>query len=39
MLVRIVILGLPQHVTQRGNRREDILFADNAHEIYSGPAG
>jgi putative transposase len=33
-LARIVIPGLPHHVTQRGNRREAIFFADGDHEIY-----
>lgn len=25
---RIVVRGLPQHVTQRGNRRQRVFFAD-----------
>ena len=33
-LARIVIPGLPHHVTQRGNRREAIFFVDGDHEIY-----
>ena len=33
-LARIVIPGLPPHVTQRGNRREAIFFGDGDHEIY-----
>jgi putative transposase len=33
-LARIVIPGLPHHVTQRGNRREAIFFEDGDHEIY-----
>jgi putative transposase len=33
-LARIVIPGLPHHVTQRGNRREPIFFQDGDHEIY-----
>ena len=33
-LARIVIPGLPHHVTQRGNRREPIFFEDGDHEIY-----
>jgi len=33
-LTRIVIPGLPHHVTQRGNRREAIFFEDGDHEIY-----
>ena len=31
---RMVISGLPHHVTQRGNRREVIFFEDGDHEIY-----
>jgi len=31
---RIVVPGLPHHVTQRGNRREAIFFKDGDHEIY-----
>jgi putative transposase len=33
-LARIVIPGLPHHVTQRSNRREAIFFEDGDHEIY-----
>ena len=33
-LARIVIPGLPHHVTQRGNRREAIFFEVGDHEIY-----
>ena len=33
-LARIVIPGLPHHVTQRGNRREAIFFEEGDHEIY-----
>jgi putative transposase len=33
-LARIVVSGLPHHVTQRGNRREAIFFEDGDHEIY-----
>ena len=33
-LARIVIPGLPHHVTQRGNRREAIFFQDGDHEVY-----
>ena len=33
-LARMVIPGLPHHVTQRGNRREAIFFEDGDHEIY-----
>jgi putative transposase len=33
-LARIVVPGLPHHVTQRGNRREAIFFEDGDQEVY-----
>jgi len=33
-LARIVVPGVPHHVTQRGNRREAIFFQEGDHEIY-----
>ena len=33
-LARTVVVGLPHHVTQRGNRREAIFVEDGDHEIY-----
>src|SRR5271170_6743949 len=33
-LARMVVAGLPHHVTQRGNRREAIFFEDGDHEVY-----
>jgi putative transposase len=33
-LVRMVVSGLPHHVTQRGNRRESIFLEDGDQEIY-----
>jgi putative transposase len=33
-LARIVLPGLPHHVTQRGNRREQIFFSDNDYDAY-----
>ena len=33
-LARIVVPGLPHHVTARGNRREPIFFEDGDQEIY-----
>lgn len=33
-LSRIVFSGVPHHVTQRGNRREDIFFMDEDREAY-----
>jgi len=31
---RIVIPGLPHHVTQRGNRREQVFFEDGDYQLY-----
>jgi putative transposase len=31
---RIVIAGLPHHVTQRGNRRQQVFFSDEDREVY-----
>jgi len=31
---RIVIPEIPYHITQRGNRREDIFFTDEDRELY-----
>jgi putative transposase len=31
---RTVFAGIPHHITQRGNRREDIFFADQDREAY-----
>ena len=33
-LARMIVPGLPHHVTQRGNRREAIFFKDGDQEIY-----
>lgn len=33
-LARIVVPGLPHHVTQRGNRRQKIFFADGDYALY-----
>jgi putative transposase len=33
-LARVVVPHLPHHVTQRGNRREAIFFADGDREVY-----
>ena len=33
-LARIVIPGLPHHVTQRGNRREQVFFSDADYRFY-----
>jgi putative transposase len=33
-IARVVIPGIPHHVTQRGNRREDIFREDGDHQQY-----
>ena len=33
-MARIVIPDVPHHVTQRGNRREDVFFEDADHRRY-----
>jgi len=33
-IARVVIPGCPHHVTQRGNRREDVFFAEADRERY-----
>jgi len=33
-LPRIVLPGIPHHVTQRGNRREQVFFEDGDYELY-----
>jgi putative transposase len=33
---RIVIPGIPHHVTQRGNNRQDVFFVDEDRRVYLG---
>ena len=33
-LARVVAPGLPHHVTQRGNRREQVFFEDDDYRAY-----
>jgi len=33
-VARIVIQGLPHHVTQRGNNRQDVFFVDDDRRVY-----
>jgi putative transposase len=33
-LARVVAPGLPHHVTQRGNRRQEVFFGDDDYEAY-----
>ena len=33
-LARVVVPGIPHHVTQRGNRRQDTFFRDEDYAAY-----
>ena len=33
-MARVVVAGIPHHVMQRGNRREDIFFSDDDRQKY-----
>jgi putative transposase len=33
-LARIVVPGVPHHVTQRGNNRQDVFFVDDDRRVY-----
>ena len=33
-LPRFAVPGIPHHVTQRGNRREQVFFEDGDYELY-----
>jgi putative transposase len=33
-VARVVVAGLPHHVTQRGNNRQQVFFADDDHHTY-----
>lgn len=33
-IARVIISGIPHHVTQRGNRRQHTFFADSDYEAY-----
>jgi len=33
-LARVVAIGLPHRVTQRGNRRQQVFFSDAGCEVY-----
>ena len=35
-VARIVIPGLPHHITQRGNNRQDVFFVDDDRQVYLG---
>lgn len=34
-IARIVVPGLPHHVTQRGNRREQVFFEEGDYQLYT----
>ena len=33
-LARVALPGHPHHITQRGNRRQDVFFEDSDYEYY-----
>jgi putative transposase len=33
-IARVVIPGIPHHITQRGNHRETVFFSDDARSLY-----
>ena len=33
-IARVVVPGIAHHVTQRGNRREDVFFSDDDRQKY-----
>ena len=33
-LARVVIPGIPHHITQRGNRRQQVFFRDDDYDAY-----
>ena len=33
-LARVVVPGMPHHVTQRGNRRQETFFCDDDYQAY-----
>ncbi len=35
-LARVVVPGVPHHVTQRGNRRQEMFFNEDDHKAYLG---
>jgi len=35
-IARIVIPGIPHHITQRGNNRQDVFFVDDDRRVYLG---
>jgi putative transposase len=33
-LARVIVPGLPHHITQRGNRRQPTFFCDEDYQSY-----
>jgi len=33
-IARVVIANYPHHVTQRGNRRQEVFFNNNDYQVY-----
>ena len=33
-IARVVAPGVPHHITQRGNRRQQTFFCDEDYEVY-----
>jgi REP element-mobilizing transposase RayT len=33
-LARVIAVGAPHHVTQRGNRRQQVFFCDDDYALY-----
>ncbi|MEN8133510.1 MAG: transposase, partial [Pseudomonadota bacterium] len=33
-LARVVVAGIPHHITQRGNRRQEVFFRDEDYQKY-----
>ncbi len=33
-MARVVAPGMPHHITQRGNRRQQTFFADDDYQAY-----
>jgi putative transposase len=33
-LARVILPGYPHHITQRGNRRQEVFFCENDYQYY-----
>ena len=33
-IARVVVPGMPHHITQRGNRRQRTFFGDDDYRVY-----